>query len=29
MAKMKMGKNGQETEMTQTFSGKRIGACKQ
>ena len=29
MTKMKMGKNGHETEMTQTFSGKRIGACKQ
>ena len=27
--KMKMGKKGQETEMTQTFSGKRIGACRQ
>jgi len=27
--KMKMGRKGQETEMNQTFSGKRIGACKQ
>ena len=27
--KMKIGNKGQETEMTQTFSGKRIGACKQ
>ena len=27
--KMIMGKKGEETEMTQTFSGKRIGACKQ
>jgi uncharacterized protein DUF3617 len=26
--KMKTGKNGQETEITQTFSGKRLGACK-
>ncbi len=26
--KMKTGKKGQETEITQTFSGKRIGACK-
>ena len=29
MTKMKMGKNSHETEMTQTFSGKHIGACKQ
>ncbi|MGH8755604.1 MAG: DUF3617 domain-containing protein [Burkholderiales bacterium] len=29
MTKMKMGKQDQETEMTQTFSGKRIGVCKQ
>lgn len=29
MTKMKMGRKGQETEMNQTFSGKRIGACKQ
>ena len=27
--KMIMGKKGEETEMTQTFSGKRIGACRQ
>ena len=29
MTKMKMGKKGEETEMTQTFSGKLIGACQQ
>ncbi len=29
VSKMKMGKQGEEMEMTQTFSGKRIGACKQ
>ena len=27
--KMIMGKKSEETEMTQTFSGKRIGACRQ
>ena len=26
--KMKMGNKGRETEMTQTFSGKRMGECK-
>lgn len=26
--RMKMGSKGRETEMTQTFSGKRIGECK-
>jgi Protein of unknown function (DUF3617) len=29
VSKMKMGKQGEEMEMTQTFSGKRIGACNQ
>ena len=28
-SKMVIGKKGQEREMTQTFSGKRLGPCKQ
>ena len=29
VSKMKLGKQGEEIEMTQTFSGKRIGECNQ